>query len=173
MHGQRSRAVCQKIGSLCHHEFIAEATRLINPPGCAQMNPLLIHSHSTFVDFLGIPTFFRCAARFCYENTAYSDTQSFRLVRYALYKYHPFVLYFLPSLTIPKMSQPALGPLVSADLTGRVVIVTGANTGLGLAASKHLATMNPAKLIMTVRSAEKGEKALQGIVPSRYYAPVC
>jgi len=71
------------------------------------------------------------------------------------------------------MSQPALGPLVSADLTGRVVIVTGANTGLGLAASKHLATMNPAKLIMAIRNAEKGQNALQGMMPSRYCAPVC
>ena len=67
-----------------------------------------------------------------------------------------------PSPNLPTLlSQPTLGPLVYADLTGRVVIVTNANTDLGLAFSKHLADMNPAKLVMAVRNAEKGEKALQ------------
>jgi len=59
------------------------------------------------------------------------------------------------------MDQPPLGPLVRADLTGKVVIITGANTGLGFEASKHVATMNPGKLIMTARDEAKGNKAVQ------------
>lgn len=64
-------------------------------------------------------------------------------------------------------------PVVKVDLTGKVVVVVGANTGLGFEAAKHFAEMNPARLILTCRNAEKGEEArdstlyLAGIVISR------
>jgi NAD(P)-dependent dehydrogenase (short-subunit alcohol dehydrogenase family) len=44
------------------------------------------------------------------------------------------------------------------DQTGRVVIVTGANTGIGFEAAKYLAQKN-AKVIMACRSMAKGEAA--------------
>ena len=45
----------------------------------------------------------------------------------------------------------------TADLTGRTVIVTGSNIGLGKEAARQFLTMHPAKLILAVRSIEKGE----------------
>ncbi|KDR67612.1 hypothetical protein GALMADRAFT_257837 [Galerina marginata CBS 339.88] len=54
-------------------------------------------------------------------------------------------------------------PVVTADLTGKTVIVTGANIGLGFEAAKHFARMNPGKLILACRSKEKGEAALTKI----------
>ena len=53
-------------------------------------------------------------------------------------------------------------PVVTADLTGKTVVVTGANMGLGFEAAKHLARMNPKKLIIAVRSQEKGEETAKG-----------
>ena len=35
-----------------------------------------------------------------------------------------------------------------ADLTGKTVVVIGANMGIGYEAAKHFAAMNPARLIM-------------------------
>ena len=63
-------------------------------------------------------------------------------------------------------------PVATSDLTGRTVIVTGANSGLGFEAAKHFARMNPGKLILACRSREKGEKALVGEylgIKSLYY----
>lgn len=54
----------------------------------------------------------------------------------------------------------AAPPLEKADLTGKTVVVVGANTGIGFEASKHFATMNPARLIMACRSQEKGTAAV-------------
>ncbi|KZT62033.1 NAD(P)-binding protein [Calocera cornea HHB12733] len=48
-------------------------------------------------------------------------------------------------------------------LTGRTVLLTGGNVGLGLEASKHLATLGPARLIVTSRSASRAEDALAQI----------
>ena len=59
---------------------------------------------------------------------------------------------------VADQKRPA-GPVVKVDLTGRVVVVVGANTGLGFEAAKHFAEMNPARLILTCRTAEKGEAA--------------
>ncbi|KAJ3997795.1 hypothetical protein F5050DRAFT_1875675 [Lentinula boryana] len=58
--------------------------------------------------------------------------------------------------------------VLQADLTGKVVIVTGANTGLGFEAAKHFAKMNPKKVILACRSEEKGEQAIQKIVRTGY-----
>ncbi|GKT83853.1 short-chain dehydrogenase/reductase family protein [Colletotrichum tofieldiae] len=43
--------------------------------------------------------------------------------------------------------------------TGGTYIVTGSNTGIGLEAAKHLVTLGASRVIMAVRSVEKGEVA--------------
>ncbi|KAH9901931.1 short-chain dehydrogenase [Xylariomycetidae sp. FL2044] len=50
-------------------------------------------------------------------------------------------------------------PYPDYDCTGKVVIVTGANGGLGLEAARHFVRMNAAKVIMGCRNVEKGEVA--------------
>jgi NAD(P)-dependent dehydrogenase (short-subunit alcohol dehydrogenase family) len=47
-------------------------------------------------------------------------------------------------------------PKPIADFTGKTVIVTGANVGLGKEAVKHFVRLNSAKVIATVRSPAKG-----------------
>ena len=53
-------------------------------------------------------------------------------------------------------------PLVTADLSGKIVMVTGSNTGLGFEAAKHFASMNPERLILACRSEARGTKAVEG-----------
>jgi NAD(P)-dependent dehydrogenase (short-subunit alcohol dehydrogenase family) len=53
-----------------------------------------------------------------------------------------------------------LPPVAKVDLSGKTVIVTGANIGLGFEAAKHFAGMTPGKLILACRSEEKGQAAL-------------
>ncbi|MGD9993640.1 MAG: oxidoreductase [Salinivirgaceae bacterium] len=48
------------------------------------------------------------------------------------------------------------------DLTGKTIIITGANSGLGLEASRQL-SLKGATVIMAVRNRDKGEKAIQEI----------
>ena len=47
-------------------------------------------------------------------------------------------------------------PVLTADLTGKSIMVTGANTGLGFEAAKHFARMNPARLILACRNGQRG-----------------
>ena len=54
---------------------------------------------------------------------------------------------------------PVLDPSIS--LVGQVVIVTGANVGIGFEASKHFARRGPAKSIMVARSETKGKEAVK------------
>ena len=60
-----------------------------------------------------------------------------------------------------KEQRNPVPPVIDADLSGKTVIVTGANIGLGFEASKHFARMNPKKLILACRSKERGEAALK------------
>ncbi len=50
--------------------------------------------------------------------------------------------------------------VVTADLSGKTLVLIGANTGLGFEAAKHFARMNPARLVLTARDEVKGKKAL-------------
>lgn len=53
--------------------------------------------------------------------------------------------------------------LPTTDCTGRTIIVTGANTGLGKEAARHLVRLNAERVIITARTASKGEAAKKDI----------
>ncbi|CAF9907335.1 MAG: hypothetical protein GOMPHAMPRED_005081 [Gomphillus americanus] len=55
-------------------------------------------------------------------------------------------------------------PKPTTDFHGKTIIVTGANTGLGLDCTKHLAKLNASRIILACRSLEKGEKAKQEVL---------
>ncbi|RAR06535.1 NAD(P)-binding protein [Stemphylium lycopersici] len=57
-------------------------------------------------------------------------------------------------------------PKPSGDLTGKTVIVTGSNVGLGKEAARHFAALNASTVILAVRSPEKGEAARKEIETS-------
>ena len=59
-----------------------------------------------------------------------------------------------------------VAPVEHVDLTGKTVIVIGANAGLGFEAAKHFASMNPMRLVLGCRSQEKGQAAIQGMRPA-------
>ncbi|MCJ1456951.1 hypothetical protein MMC28_007317 [Mycoblastus sanguinarius] len=54
-------------------------------------------------------------------------------------------------------------PYPDQDLSGQTIIVTGSNVGLGLEAARHFTRLNAAKVILGVRSLEKGEAAKKSI----------
>ncbi|ERF69017.1 hypothetical protein EPUS_06704 [Endocarpon pusillum Z07020] len=58
-------------------------------------------------------------------------------------------------------------PLPTTDLTGQTIIVTGANTGLGLECAKHMVRVNISTLILACRSIDKGEAARELLLSSK------
>ncbi|KAI5476855.1 hypothetical protein MNV49_007089 [Pseudohyphozyma bogoriensis] len=74
------------------------------------------------------------------------------------------MLTFLAEQTCGKMLD------TTASLEGRVVIVTGSNAGLGLAAAIQFARLNPSHLILAVRSASRGAAAVETIKAATGYA---
>ncbi|KAI9750398.1 MAG: hypothetical protein M1815_001839 [Lichina confinis] len=57
-------------------------------------------------------------------------------------------------------------PYPTHDFSGQTIIVTGSNTGLGLEAARHLVRLNAEKVILAVRSTDKGEAARRSIEES-------
>lgn len=49
------------------------------------------------------------------------------------------------------------------DCSGRTIIVTGANTGLGKEAARHIVRLNAERVIITSRNASKGEATAKDI----------
>lgn len=72
----------------------------------------------------------------------------------------PFGYAFFPRIFFRNQfqSQPKWPPH-ETDLTGRTAIVTGANQGLGLEASRQLLSLKLSRLIIAVRSVSKGDSA--------------
>lgn len=54
-------------------------------------------------------------------------------------------------------------PVPTTDCTGKTMIVTGANTGLGKEVATHYVRLNAEKVIIACRSLEKGEAAKRDI----------
>lgn len=54
-------------------------------------------------------------------------------------------------------------PVPHASFEGETIIVTGSNVGLGFEAAKHFSRLGASKLILAVRSVDKGEKARRQI----------
>lgn len=54
-------------------------------------------------------------------------------------------------------------PHPAEDFTGKTIIVTGANVGLGFEAVKHFTRLNASKVVIAVRSLDKGEAAKKEI----------
>ena len=50
-------------------------------------------------------------------------------------------------------------PVPTADFSGKTIIVTGANVGLGKEAAKHFVRLGAHRVVLAVRSVEKGEAA--------------
>jgi len=62
-----------------------------------------------------------------------------------------------------------LPDITPQDFSGKVVIVTGANVGIGYETAKSIASMKPAKLILACRNAEKAQRALSEIQAATGY----
>ena len=52
----------------------------------------------------------------------------------------------------------------TASFSGKTVLITGANTGLGFEAAKHFLALDAARLIVAVRSLEKGNSARERLL---------
>lgn len=57
-------------------------------------------------------------------------------------------------------------PYPREDFTGKTVIVTGSNVGVGFEAARHFTRLNAAKVILACRSSERGEAAKAKITRS-------
>ncbi|KAE9378411.1 NAD(P)-binding protein [Stipitochalara longipes BDJ] len=71
------------------------------------------------------------------------------------------------------LSQFAKLPYPTESFEGQTIIVTGANTGLGLEAARHFTRLNAAKVILGCRSISKGEEAALSIAETTGRKDIC
>lgn len=76
-----------------------------------------------------------------------------------------FPLQFIKSQLLTSIPYP------DQDFSGQTIIVTGANTGLGREAARHLVRLNASKVIIAVRDVAKGQIAATDIVESCKVSP--
>ncbi|KAF7908224.1 uncharacterized protein EAF01_003979 [Botrytis porri] len=62
-------------------------------------------------------------------------------------------------------------PIPEKKFTGKTIIVTGSNSGLGLEAARWFVRLDAQKVILAVRSLSKGEAARQSIIDSTSCSP--
>ena len=67
-----------------------------------------------------------------------------------------------------KMAHPA--PVPFHDLSGQTIIVTGANTGIGMEATRQLIDFKVTRVIMAIRNPAKGKEAKQDFLKT---SPTC
>ncbi|KAK5163113.1 uncharacterized protein LTR77_010897 [Saxophila tyrrhenica] len=82
-----------------------------------------------------------------------------------------FFLHSLPSFFYRQLTLTP--PYPSTDCTGKTLLVTGANTGLGKEAARHYVRLNAEKVIIACRSVEKGEAAVRDIEQTTGRKGVC
>lgn len=69
--------------------------------------------------------------------------------------------------------KKGMPPVTTGDLTGKTVMITGANSGIGFEAAKHFATMNPTRLIVVCRSVEKAQDSIASEYPAGFDIGSC
>lgn len=62
-------------------------------------------------------------------------------------------------------------PVPSSDFTGQTIVVTGATSGLGFEAAKHLLKLGASKIILAVRNVAKGKQAVEEIASALSITP--
>ncbi|KPI36277.1 Retinol dehydrogenase 12 [Cyphellophora attinorum] len=71
------------------------------------------------------------------------------------------------------LSQYKTLPYPTKPFTNQTIVITGSNIGLGLEATRHFARLEAAKIILAVRSIEKGEAAKASIEERTARKGVC
>lgn len=63
------------------------------------------------------------------------------------------------------MGQPAIEPTpAGTNLAGKTVIITGGNSGLGYEAARQFLVLHASRVILAVRSLEKGQEAVSSLM---------
>ncbi|KAJ8487118.1 hypothetical protein ONZ45_g14441 [Pleurotus djamor] len=65
------------------------------------------------------------------------------------------------ALKFLKQQLATVPPVVKADLSGRTVLVVGANAGIGFELAKHFARLGAGRLLMGCRSQQRGDEAVK------------